>query len=171
VVLPLALQSRIATFYQPLVEGMTGCGITSPPQMARFLAQIGLESGNFLHTEELASGAAYEGRRDLGNTQDGDGVRYKGRGLIQLTGRSNYDTFSRYTGVDYLARPELLASNPLVAVDAACWFWHDRGPAPLAEPDDVTAVTKRINGLANGSHTHLDERIANLNRAKTVLGL
>ena len=171
VVLPLALASRITTFYDPLVQGMTAYGITSPLQMAHFLAQIGLESGNFLYTAELASGAAYEGRKDLGNSQDGDGVRYKGRGLIQLTGRNNYTAFSRYTGVDYLAHPELLASDPLVAVDAACWFWKDRGLAPLAEQDDVKAVTKRINGLADGPHTHLDARIANLNRAKAVLGL
>ena len=114
---------------------------------------------------------AYEGRKDLGNTRKGDGVRYKGRGLIQLTGRANYSAFSAYAGVDYLAQPALLASDPLVAVDAACWFWHDRGLAPLAEQDDVKAVTKRINGLSNGPHTHLDERIANLNRAKAVLGL
>ena len=171
VVLPLALASRIGTFYDPLVQGMTAYGITSPLQMAHFLAQIGLESGNFLYTEELASGSAYEGRKDLGNTHDGDGVRYKGRGLIQLTGRANYTAFSRYTGVDYLGQPELLARNPLVAVDAACWFWKDRGLGPWAEQDDVKAVTKRINGLADGPHTHLDERIANLNRAKAVLGL
>ena len=171
VVFPLALKSRIGTFYDPLVQGMTAYGITTPLQMAHFLAQIGLESGNFLYTEEIASGAAYEGRKDLGNTQDGDGIRYKGRGLIQLTGRANYTAFSAYAGVDYLAQPTLLASDPLVAVDAACWFWHDRGLGPLAEQDDVKAVTKRINGLANGPHTHLDERIANLNRAKAVLGL
>jgi putative chitinase len=171
VVLPLALESRIATFYDPLVQGMTAYGITSPLQMAHFLAQIGLESGNFLYTEELASGTAYEGRVDLGNTQPGDGVRYKGRGLIQLTGRANYTAFSHDTGRDYLAQPGLLASDPLVAVDAACWFWQDRGLGPLAERDDVKAVTKRINGLADGPHTHLDERIANLNRAKAVLGL
>ena len=171
VVLPLALEKRIATFYDPLVQGMTAYGITSPLQMAHFLAQIGLESGNFLYTEELASGAAYEGRKDLGNSRKGDGVRYKGRGLIQLTGRANYTAFSAYTGVDYLAQPELLATDPLIAVDAACWFWKDRGLGPYADQDDVKAVTKRINGLADGPHTHLDERIANLNRAKAVLGL
>ncbi len=171
VVLPLALASRISTFYEPLVQGMTAYGITTPLQMAHFLAQVGLESGNFLYTEELASGAAYEGRKDLGNSRKGDGVRYKGRGLIQLTGRANYSAFSADAGVDYLAQPALLASDPLVAVDAACWFWHDRGLAALAEQDDVKAVTKCINGQSNGPHTHLDERIANLNRAKAVLGL
>ncbi len=171
VVLPLAMEKSIGTFYDPLVKGMTAFGITSPLQMAHFLAQIGLESGNFLYTEELASGAAYEGNKDLGNTRKGDGVRYKGRGLIQLTGRSNYKGFSDYTGVDYLAQPELLASEPQLAVDAACWFWKDRGLGPLADQDDVKAVTKRINGASNGPHTHLDERIANLNRAKAVLGL
>lgn|GEM_PF-4886032 len=73
--------------------------------------------------------------------------------------------------MDYLAQPALLASDPLVAVDAACWFWHNRGLTPLAEQDDVKAVTQRFNGQSNGPHTHLAERIANLNRAKAVLGL
>ena len=171
IVLPMALAKRIELFFGPLVEGMTKYGITTPLQMAHFIAQIGLESGNFLYTEELADGSAYEGRKDLANTQPGDGKKFKGRGLIQLTGRANYTAYSKYTGVDYVADPKPIAKDPLLAVDAACWFWVDRRLGPLADADDVRAVTKRINGLADGPHTHLDQRVANLNRAKAVLGL
>jgi putative chitinase len=171
IVLPTSLPERIDTFFPGLTKGMTRYGITSNLQMAHFIAQIGLESGNFLYTEELASGSAYEGRVDLGNTHTGDGRRYKGRGLIQLTGRSNYTAYSKYTGIDYLANPDVVSDDPEVAVDVACWFWFNRDLGPLADKDDVKAVTKRINGLADGPHTHLDQRVANLNRAKAVLGI
>jgi putative chitinase len=167
VVLPRAVQRRIDLYFEPLQAGMQRYGITSPLQMAHFIAQLGHESASFLYSEEIASGAAYEGRRDLGNTQAGDGKRFKGRGLIQLTGRANYAAYSRHTGFDCLAQPAALASDPMLAVDVSCWFWHDRGLAAMAERDDVKAVTKRINGGFNG----LDDRIQNLNRAKAVLGL
>lgn len=167
IVLPLAAASRIDRYFEPLKAGMTKYKITSPLQMAHFIAQLGHESMSFLYTEEIASGAAYEGRRDLGNTQTGDGKRFKGRGLIQLTGRANYAAYSTFTGIDYVANPTLLSTDPTVAVDVSCWFWKDRGVDKLAEMDDVKAVTKRINGGYNG----LDDRIQNLRRAKAVLGL
>ncbi len=167
IVLPLAASSKINLFFEPLKAGIIKYGITSSLQLSHFISQLGHESMSFLYTEELASGAAYEGRRDLGNTHDGDGRRYKGRGLIQLTGRANYTAYSKYTGVDYLAHPELLSTDPMVAVDVSCWFWKDRGLDALAETDDVKAVTKRINGGYNG----LDDRMHNLRRAKAVLGL
>jgi putative chitinase len=167
IVLPLAAESKINLFFEPLKTGMIRYGITSPLQMAHFIAQLGHESMSFLYAEEIASGAAYEGRKDLGNTKPGDGKRFKGRGLIQLTGRANYAAYSKATGVDYVANPELLSTDPTVAVDVSCWFWKDRGVDKLAEMDDVKAVTKRINGGFNG----LDDRIQNLRRAKAVLGL
>lgn len=167
IVLPLAANSKIDLYFEPLKAGMIKYGITTPLQLAHFISQLGHESMSFLYSEELASGAAYEGRTDLGNTQPGDGKRFKGRGLIQLTGRANYAAYSKYTGVDYLAQPELLSTDPMVAVDVACWFWKDRGLDKLAELDDVKAVTKRINGGYNG----LDDRMQNLRRAKAVLGL
>lgn len=167
IVLPLALDSRIDLYFEALKNGMTKYRITTPLQMAHFIAQLGHESASLLYSEEIASGAAYEGRRDLGNTKAGDGKRFKGRGLIQLTGRANYTAYSKATGIDYVAQPELLASDPKVAVDVSCWFWVDRGLPKLAEADDVKAVTRRINGGYNG----LDDRIANLRRAKALLGL
>jgi putative chitinase len=167
VVLPRAARSRIDLFFEPLKATMIKYGITTPLQMAHFIAQVGHESGSLLYDEEIASGAAYEGRRDLGNTQPGDGKRYKGRGLIQLTGRANYVAFSKATGVDYVQHPEIVGDDPMISAEAAGWFWVDRGLPALAEKDDVRAVTKRINGGFNG----LDDRMQNLFRAKAVLGL
>lgn len=165
IVMPLGIPKRIDAFFGPIKTAMTKYGMTSPLQIAHFVAQIAHESASLLYTEELASGEAYEGRKDLGNTQEGDGRRYKGRGLIQLTGRANYAAYSKFTGVDYTAKPELLSTDPLVAVDVSCWFWKDRGIDRLADADDVKAVTKRINGGYNG----LDDRIQYLRRAKALL--
>lgn len=167
IVLPLAASSRLDLYFEPLKAGMTKYGITTALQAAHFLAQLGHESMSFLYSEEIASGSAYEGRSDLGNTQAGDGRRFKGRGLIQLTGRVNYTAYSKFTGVDYVAQPGRLSTDPEVAVDVSCWFWKDRGVDKLAEQDDVKAVTRRINGGFNG----LDDRMQNLRRAKAVLGL
>jgi len=167
IVLPLAAKSRLDLYFEPLKAGMTKYGITTGLQAAHFLAQLGHESMSFLYSEEIASGAAYEGRSDLGNTQPGDGRRFKGRGLIQLTGRANYAAYSKFAGVDYVGQPETLSIDPIVAVDVSCWFWRDRGVDKLAEQDDVKAVTRRINGGFNG----LDDRMHNLRRAKAVLGL
>lgn len=167
IVLPLATASRLDLYFEALSAGMTKYGITSGLQAAHFIAQLGHESMSFLYCEEIASGAAYEGRSDLGNNQPGDGRRYKGRGLIQLTGRANYTAYSKYTGIDYVTMPECLSDDPVVAVDVSCWFWKDRGVDRLAEQDDVKAVTRRINGGYNG----LDDRMHNLRRAKAVLGL
>ena len=88
-----------------------------------FIAQIGHESGQLKYSEEIASGKAYEGRKDLGNTQQGDGVKFKGRGLIQITGRFNYIQLSKDLGEDFIKNPELL-STPKYAVQSACWFWN-----------------------------------------------
>ena len=167
VVMPRALPAKIDLYYDPLVAGMKKHDITSNLRMAHFIAQIGHETASFLFAEEIADGSAYEGRVDLGNTQKGDGKRFKGRGLIQLTGRANYAAYSKDSGVDYVAKPELVASDPFVAVDVACWFWNTHGINKLADEDDVKAVTKRINGGFNG----LDDRIEYLIRAKAVLGI
>ena len=167
IVLPLAAASKLELYFEPLKNGMTKYGITTALQAAHFISQLGHESMSFLFSEEIASGAAYEGRSDLGNTQPGDGRRFKGRGLIQLTGRANYAAYSKFTGVDYLAQPDKLSADPVAAVDVSCWFWKDRGVDKLAERDDLKAVTRRINGGFNG----LDDRMHNLHRAKAVLGL
>lgn len=166
-VMPRALSDRITLYYDPLVASMKKHSITTSRRMAHFIAQIGHETASLRYAEEIADGSAYEGRLDLGNTQPGDGRRFKGRGLIQLTGRANYTEYSRDTGIDYVSKPHLVASDPSVAVDVACWYWHKRKINALADRDDVKAVTKAINGGYNG----LDDRVEYLGRAKAVLGL
>ena len=167
IVMPQALPRSIERYHEPLVAGMTARGIDRPLRIAHFIAQLAHESGSFRYTEELADGTAYEGRRDLGNTEPGDGPRFKGRGLIQLTGRANYAAYSKDTGIDYLTRPQRIATDRFAAVDVACWFWHRHRLNALADRDDIAAVTRRINGGYNG----LDDRVDYLARGKAVLGL
>jgi putative chitinase len=167
VVMPRALPAKIKRYYEPLVKGMKRYDITKPLRTAHFVAQIGHETASFRYAEEIADGSAYEGRGDLGNTHPGDGKRFKGRGLIQLTGRANYTQYSKDSGVDYVANPGKVATDPFVAVDVACWFWNKNKLNKFADKDDVKAVTKRINGGYNG----LDDRIEYLARAKSVLGI
>jgi len=126
--------------------------ITTNLRLAHFLSQCAHESGEFKWVVEFASGKAYEGRKDLGNTQPGDGVRFKGRGYIQLTGRANYQKFSKFCGEDCVANPDLVA-NKYPMMSAAYFFdsnklWAicDKG----ATENDVKAVTKRVNGGYNG---------------------
>jgi putative chitinase len=123
--------------------------INTPQRIRMFLAQIGHESGELRFVREIATGEAYEGREDLGNTQDGDGVRYKGRGLIQITGRRNYEQCAEYFGLPLLENPELLES-PELATLAAGWFWYRNNLNSLADSGDFIKVTKRINGGTNG---------------------
>lgn len=128
-------------------------------RLAHFMAQLCHESGAFRYMEELASGAAYEGRADLGNTQPGDGKRYKGRGPIQLTGRANYRRFGRRLGIDFERHPEL-AAIPSIGLHTALEYWKDRGLNALADRDDIRAITRKINGGFNG----LADRQAYLNK-------
>lgn len=157
----------VARYYHYLVVSMLLRKINTPLRQAHFLAQLGHESGSFKYTEEIASGSAYEGRKDLGNTEKGDGERFKGRGLIQLTGRTNYQNFGDAIGQDLTADNNWtkVATDPMLAVEAATWFWDTNGLNDLADQDNVEKVTKRINGGYNG----LDDRKAYLKRAKWFL--
>lgn len=118
-------------------------------RIAHFLGQTCHESAGFRTTEEFASGDKYEGRADLGNTQAGDGRRFKGRGLIQLTGRANYKAFGPKLGVDLINDPEL-AAEPVLSLRIACEYWKQRKINAAADQDDVVKVTKLINGGLNG---------------------
>lgn len=163
-IMPFAGQRRVATFIAPLWAAMAEFGINTPARQASFLSQIGHESGQLQYVRELASGDAYEGRRDLGNTMAGDGRRYRGRGLIQITGRANYAACGAALGLDLLATPELL-EQPVSACRSAAWFWKRNGLNELADAGDQVRVTRRINGGTNG----LAERLALFEVAKKVL--
>lgn len=141
---------RAAQFAPHIESARARFGITSPRDVAMFLAQIAYESGELRYVREIASGEAYEGRRDLGNTEPGDGPRFRGRGLIQLTGRDNYRRCGQALGVDLIADPDRLA-EPQLAAWSAGWFWRENGLTGLAEgPDPIVACTRRINGGLNG---------------------
>lgn len=130
-------------------------------RLAHFMAQLVHESGSFRYMEEIASGQAYEGRADLGNTQPGDGKRYKGRGPIQITGRANYRRFGRKIGIDIENDPSL-AAHPSIGLHLALEYWRDRGLNALADADNVEAITRKINGGVNG----LTDRKAHLAKIK-----
>jgi len=124
-------------------------GIITKQRLCCYLAQIGHESGHLNYSEEIASGKTYEGRKDLGNTEIGDGERFKGRGLIQITGRSNYNRLSNYFGVDFIQEPELLES-PEFAVKSSLWFWKINKLNNICDLGNFELLTRRINGGLNG---------------------
>lgn len=159
----VALIRRLVPYLNDTVDEF---GINTPLRQAHFLAQLAHESDNFNTTEEYASGADYEGRIDLGNVYPGDGVRFKGRGLIQVTGRANYGSCSRGLGLGntLIQRPTLLNQEDLAARSAG-WYWQTRELNPVADRDDVVRVTRIINGGQRG----LEDRIAKLRRAKRAL--
>lgn len=135
--------------------------LESKLRLAHFLAQLMHESDGFHAMEEYASGAGYEGRADLGNVVPGDGKRYKGRGPIQVTGRSNYRYFGRKIGIDLERRPDL-AAIPSIGLHLALEYWRDRKLNTPADADDCEAITRRINGGMNG----YTDRCANLAQVK-----
>jgi len=157
----------IGTYADPLAAKMAARAIDTPLRQAHFLAQVGHESGELHYTEEIASGDAYEGRLDLGNVQPGDGRKFKGRGLIQLTGRANYTAYGDEIGVNLVDGDNCgrVATDPNLSVDVACWFWQMYGLNALADQDNVQAITRRINGGLNG----LMDRARQLARGKFFL--
>lgn len=141
--------------------------INTPIRAAHFLAQLAHESDGFRTTREYASGAAYEGRRDLGNVHEGDGRLFRGRGLIQLTGRANYASFgATVPEYDIIHEPQEVEEFPL-ALQAATWYWTKRKISDAADEDDIETVTRRINGGLNG----LSSRRVYLVRAKEGFGI
>ncbi len=165
-IMPFATGENLEKFTEPINEAMQKFEINTPLRIAAFIAQIAHESGSFRYVKELATGEAYEGRKDLGNSEKGDGVRFKGRGLIQITGRTNYQLVSKAIGMDFVLSPEKL-EWPLYAVESAAWWWKMRGLNELADSQDFQKITKRINGGFNG----IAERQAFYARAKQTLGL
>ncbi len=137
--------SFIDKFLSPLNQVLDEFEINTPQRIQMFLAQIGHESGQLRYVKELASGEAYEGRRDLGNTSPGDGVLYKGRGLIQITGKHNYVQCSLGLGLPLVENPQLL-EEPLNAARSAGWFWRKKNLNSLADMGKFREMSYRING-------------------------
>lgn len=161
--------ARAETYLPLLNRYMEQYGITGRLRKCHFLAQIAHESAELRYTRELGSGAAYDtGRKAIaiGNTPqaDGDGQRYKGRGLIQITGRANYAQASKALGRDFIGHPECL-EQPEWATISACWWWASHGLNELADRDALTMITRRINGGTNG----MDSRRMYLGRAKRAI--
>jgi putative chitinase len=164
--IPLA---RAEKWAPALTLAMESGKINTRLRQANFLAQIGHESGSLVYVKELGGPsyfAKYEGRKDLGNTQKGDGVKFPGRGLIQVTGRANYAKASQalFGDARLLDDPELL-EEPEWAAKSAVWYWTTRNLNALADADRFTDITKSINGGTNG----IDDRRARYKLALSVL--
>lgn len=163
-----------ARFAEPLRAACAFYGLDTPARLAAFLAQIGHESGSLRYTSEVwgptPAQLTYEGRANLGNTQPGDGARFKGHGLIQTTGRYNHARVrdrlrARFPDVpDFEADPEALCDPQWAALSAAD-YWDDRGCNALADAGDFIAITRKVNGGLNG----LSDRQERLARARAAL--
>lgn len=148
-----------ALIFQPIIDNAApDFDINTQKRMAAFLAQVGHESGGLHFLTELwgpnAAQTRYEGRIDLGNTQPGDGFKYRGRGLIQITGRANYQACSDHLATDFISNPDWLA-QPEYAVRSAMWFWQSHGLNELADAGQFEKITRIINGGLNGEEERL----------------
>jgi putative chitinase len=179
---PATARLRLEIFVEPLEATFSEFSIDTEQRRAAFLAQVAHESAGFRYLRELADGKGYEGNAHLGNTQPGDGPRYKGRGLIQITGRKNYGLAGDALGLPLLEQPELL-EEPINGCRSAGWFWTTGAglnlskralaysvPArcnlnDLADRGDFEGITLAINGGLNGQ----DDRLAYYGRAQEAL--
>jgi len=157
---------RMSKYHAVLVKAMTEFDIITYPREAAFLAQIAHETMNLTFFEEIASGKAYENRKDLGNTQPGDGVRFKGRGMLMLTGRGNYKKYGDLLGVDLIAHPDT-AAHPETSARIAGLYWKLNNLNPLADTGKFDTITKRINGGFNGKA----DRDKKYGQLKAILGV
>jgi putative chitinase len=182
-------------WYTSLAQACPDYDINTPHRLAAFLAQCGHESGGFTaikenlnykaeslcrvwpryfnagnandyaHNQEKIANRAYAGRMGNGDEASGDGYRFCGRGLIQLTGRSNYQAFADSIETDINDLPEYLATFE-GCVQSACWFWEANNLNKWADAGDIEKMTKIINGGTLG----LDDRIARYHKALQILG-
>ncbi len=186
---------RVEAYLDAINECFDKYEINTPLRMAHFLSQVCHESNNFRAIKENLNYSAaalqavfgkyfdadsaqeyarqpekianrvYANRMDNGDEASGDGWRYRGRGLIQLTGKHNYTSFSEAYGVDVVASPEEVAEDPKLCVAAAGWYWTSRNINKAADADDVEKVTRLINGGLHG----LEDRTEKLEKIKTIL--
>lgn len=191
-IMPNITSENLEAYYQPLNEVMEKYGITTPIRQAMFLAQIAHESNELKNTVEnlnysakrltevfpryfrtLEEAQSYDRQPEkianrvyanrMGNTENGDGWKHRGRGPFQLTGKENYNAFCAVSGC-----PDInLVSGPAWGSESAGWFWNSRELNTLADKGDFKAVTKRING----GYIGLEHRIEYFERAKQTLGI
>ena len=174
---PQTNRQRCEEFVAVFNEWCERFGINTPASVTHFCAQVWHESGALRYVEEIASGEKYEGRKDLGNTQPGDGKRFKGRAFIQITGRANYQAYkdSGFCVGNLMAHPEWLCQKP-GHTKASMWFWwknnlnsladQDHGDGKIGE-DICKQITKRVNGGYNG----LSQRLYFYRRFRKEFGL
>lgn len=174
---PFTPTGRLALFVEPLAAAMDEFEINTPARQMAFLAQVGHESNGFVWMEELASGAAYDNRADLGNTFDEAvaiakkngttaGRFFKGHGPIQVTGYENHCKARDRLGIDCVENPKLL-TEPIHGLRAAGDFWKTHGLNELADSGDHRSITRRINGACtDGPPSHHLERMTILGRAE-----
>jgi putative chitinase len=184
-IVPSLTESAANNYAAIFNEVLPRYNITTPERIRCFISQVAHESDRFRATTEYASGKAYEGRKDLGNVVPGDGVKFKGRGLIQVTGRSNYKacSLSLFKDERLLQTPEILA-EPKYAVESACWYWRSRKLNEVCDlPDTWTYTTRNADGtpkrtytkfqwltkLINGGQNGLLDRQTFYNRAKRAI--
>jgi putative chitinase len=165
-------QHKIIEAIGPILQlTLNDQGLNTDLRAVHFIAQACHETMGLALSEEQASGAAYEDRASLGNTQPGDGPRYKGRGIFQLTGRANYKSYGEKLGLDLINHPEL-AADPANSLLIACEFWNRNNLNKYADADDVLAISKIINTGHNGTTmpNGFQDRKDYLDKAKAALG-
>ena len=157
---PVVKTKVLEKWLEPLNAAMDEFEIDTPKRQAAFLAQVAHESGGFRYTREIASGSAYDNRKDLGNTKPEairiaseagktPGTMWPGRGGLMVTGYDNTLACSAALGIDAVTKPELL-ELPEAFCRSAAWFWHTRGLNALADAQNFRKITLRINGGLNG---------------------
>ncbi len=156
-IMPNLAAAKLALYLPPLNAAMQACGVNTMLRTAAFIAQLAHESGEFRWMEEIWGPTDAQRRYEppnalaakLGNTQAGDGKRFKGRGPIQITGRFNYAKYGGLLGIDLIADPAR-AATPEVAFATAGLFWTTNGLNELADAQQFVTITRRINGGTNG---------------------
>jgi len=168
-VCPHGKREHIIGFAASMTWMVSYAELSTPRRLGVFIGQCAHESDGFRTMSEYASGKAYNGRKDLGNVLPGDGPRYKGRGAIELTGRTNYRAAGKALGVDLEGKPEQAATWPLAGMVSA-WFWRTKGLNSYVDTSSdevaIKASTHRINGGYNG----LAQRTRYIKAAWAALG-
>jgi len=161
-------EGNAAKYFVNLGQAMKEGKLNTCPRVSAFIAQIGHESGDLRWMEELADGSQYEGELDKGNTQPGDGVKYKGRGPIQVTGRYNYGLITTYFNHDFINNPTD-AALPQWGFRIALWYWNTHNLTPLADLNTQSGFDQ-ITYLINGGYNGKADRDSHYAAAKQIWG-